>query len=154
MGIVYEARHRTLGRRVAIKVLHASDPTLPGAEIRAERFLREGRAAASVQHSHVVDVFDFGVDEGVPFLVMELVEGETLAQRIARERRLSLPSLVELMLPVLSAVAELHAANIVHRDLKPANILLARERGGECCPKVADFGVSRIDVERVLRGEA
>ncbi len=145
MGVVYEARHRTLGRRVAIKVLHASDPTLPGAELRAERFLREGRAAASVQHSHVVDVFDFGVDEGVPFLVMELVEGETLAQRLSRERRLSPNSLVELLLPVLSAVAELHAAGIVHRDLKPANILLARGRSGECCPKVADFGVSRID---------
>jgi serine/threonine-protein kinase len=145
MGVVYEARHRTLGRRVAIKVLHASDPSLPGADVRAERFMREGRAAASVQHPHVVDVFDFGVDDGVPFLVMELVEGETLAQRIASERCLQLKSVVELMLPVLSAVAELHAAGIVHRDLKPANILLARCRTGESCPKVADFGVSRID---------
>jgi serine/threonine protein kinase len=145
MGVVYEAKHRTLGRRVAVKVLHASEAARPGADVRSERFMREGRAAASVQHPHVVDVFDFGVDDGVPFLVMELIEGETLAQRIARARVLDLEVVVELILPVLSAVAELHAAGIVHRDLKPANILLARGRTGECCPKVADFGVSRID---------
>jgi len=145
MGVVYEARHRALGRRVAIKVLHASDPGLPGAAVASARFLREGRVAAQVRHPHVVDVFDIGVEDGVPYLVMELVQGETLAEKIAREGALSLATTAELLLPVVSAVAELHAAGIVHRDLKPANILLARGRAGEIHPKVADFGVSWLD---------
>ncbi len=145
MGVVYEAKHATLGRRVAIKVLHAHEAGAPKSDLVAKRFLREGRAAASVKHAHVVDVFDFGVHEGTPFLVMELIEGETLAQRIAREGAIPLAKVVELLLPIASAVAELHAAGIVHRDLKPANILLAREKNGAICPKVGDFGVSRLD---------
>jgi serine/threonine protein kinase len=145
MGVVYEARHVTLGRRVAIKVLHTRAVDAATASVLSARFLREGRAAAQVRHPHVVDVFDFGVQEGTAFLVMELVQGETLAQRVEREGKLPLASAVELVLPVLSAVAELHSAGICHRDLKPANILLARARTGEICPKVADFGVSRID---------
>jgi serine/threonine-protein kinase len=91
-----------------------------------------------------VDVFDFGVEHGLPFLVMELVEGETLADQIVREGPLPLARLVELLLPVVSAVAELHAAGILHRDLKPANILLARARTGKPTPKVADLGISRF----------
>jgi serine/threonine-protein kinase len=148
MGVVYEARHRALGRRVAIKVLHANDPGLPGAAVASARFLREGRVAAQVRHPHVVDVFDIGVEDGVPYLVMELVQGETLAEKIAREGALSLATTAELLLPVVSAVAELHAAGIVHRDLKPANILLSRGRAGEIHPKVADFGVSWLDDRR------
>jgi serine/threonine protein kinase/tetratricopeptide (TPR) repeat protein len=144
MGAVFEARHRKLGRRVAIKLLHAN-VAAPGADNAFERFVREGRAAARVQHPNVVDVYDFGVEDGVPFLVMELVEGETLARRIERLGRLSLTEVVSILLPVISAVAEIHAAHIVHRDLKPANILLATDRAGEPCPKVADFGVSRLD---------
>ncbi len=141
MGVVYEGRHTTLGRRAAVKVLHAGDAATPR---QVARFLGEGRAAAQVRHPHVVDVFDFGVDQGVAFLVMELVTGETLAQRLEREGPLPLPALAELLLPVVSAVAELHSAGIIHRDLKPANILLARDRSGERIPKVADFGVSRM----------
>lgn len=145
MGVVFEGRHLTLDRRVAIKVLHASDETLPGAAMQSQRFVREGRAAAQVRHPHVVDVYDFGVDNGTEYLVMELVEGETLAQLIARSAPLALAALAELMLPVASAVCELHTAGIVHRDLKPSNILLARDRAGAICPKVADFGVSRME---------
>ena len=145
MGTVFEARHRTLGRRVAIKLLHVPVAGEVESEIAAERFLREGRVAARVQHPHVVDVYDYGVDDGVPYLVMELVEGETLARRLEREAPLPLSTTVGLLLPVLSAVAELHAAGIIHRDLKPANILLACDRTGNPCPKVADFGVSRLD---------
>jgi serine/threonine-protein kinase len=90
-------------------------------------------------------VYDFGVADGVPFLVMELVEGETLARRIERNGALPLATVVDIMLPVLSAVADIHAAGIIHRDLKPDNILLSTDRFGELCPKVADFGVSRFD---------
>ncbi len=145
MGVVYEAHHEALGRRVAIKVLHALAAEAPKAGIARARFLREGRAAAQVRHDHVVDVFDFGVDEGTPFLVMELVEGESLAERIEREGTLPLATALELMLPILSAVGALHAAGIIHRDLKPANILLGRGRAGDVSPKVVDFGVSRAD---------
>jgi serine/threonine-protein kinase len=143
MGVVFEAEHKALGRRVAIKLLQVS--ALADESPLSSRFLREGRAAARVKHPHVVDVYDTGVDDGVPYLVMELVDGETLAKRIAREERLSPAAMAELLLPVASAVAELHLAGIVHRDLKPANILLARGRGREVVPKVADFGVSRLD---------
>ncbi len=145
MGVVYEARHEALGRRVAIKVLHALAPETPQASVVRERFAREGRAAALVRHAHIVDVFDFGVHDGTPFLVMELVDGESLAERLAREGTLPLVVAVGLILPVLSAVAELHGAGIIHRDLKPGNVLLGRGRNGEACPKVADFGVSRAD---------
>jgi serine/threonine-protein kinase len=144
MGVVFEARHRSLGRRVAIKVLHGGFSGREPDPSQAKRFLREGRAAAQVRHAHVVDVFDFGVEGGVSFLVMELVEGETLSDRIGREGPLPLAEVVELLLPVVSAVGDLHAAGIVHRDLKPSNILLARDSGGNVCPKVADFGVSRL----------
>jgi serine/threonine-protein kinase len=144
VGVVYEARHRSLGRRVAIKVLHAGVAELAAADIRPKRFVREGRAAARVRHPHVVEVYDYATDQGVPYLVMELVEGETLATRIEREAPLAPTAMVEIFLPVASAVAELHAAGIVHRDLKPSNVLLARDRAGAVCPKVADFGVSRF----------
>lgn len=143
MGVVYDARHRTLGRRVAVKVLHPLALDMHGGQVVVERFLREGRVAAQVRHEHIVDVFDFGVQDGMPFLVMELIEGETLAERLEREKRLPLERAVEYLLPVVSAVADLHAAGILHRDLKPANILLAKTRAGDICPKVADFGVSR-----------
>jgi eukaryotic-like serine/threonine-protein kinase len=145
MGAVYEARHENLGRNVAIKIIHALAPEAPKGAVLKARFLREGRAAAQVRHAHIVDVFDFGVQDDTPFLVMELIEGESLAERIARERVLALAAALEIILPVLSAVGELHAAGIIHRDLKPANILLGRGRAGEVCPKVADFGVSRMD---------
>ena len=145
MGIVYEGRHRTLGRRVAIKVVRGSqDGAVAEIERRNARFLREGRAAAQVRHPNVVDVFDFGVHEGTPFLVMELVEGETFAHLLRRAGKLTLAGALEILLPIMSAVAELHAAGIIHRDLKPSNVLLARERSGALCPKLADFGVSRI----------
>ena len=141
-GVVYEAVHSALGRRVALKVLHARAPGVDASKLNA-RFLREGRAAAQIRHPHVVDVYDFGVTNDTTFLVMELVEGESLAQLLRGERKLPLDRAVEILLPILSATAELHAGGIIHRDIKPANVLLAR--GPTVCPKLADFGVSRFD---------
>jgi serine/threonine-protein kinase len=141
-GAVYEAVHVTLGRRVAIKILRSSPLDDRQTKRAHARFLREGRAAAYVTHGHVVDVYDFGLHEGLPFLVMELVEGESLAELLRREGKLPLESAVGILLPILSAVAQLHAAGIVHRDIKPSNILLDRTKD---CPKLADFGISRFD---------
>jgi Protein kinase domain len=90
-GIVYEAVHLSLGRRVALKILHAPPTEGAPAKRAAERFLREGRMAAQVRHPHVVDVYDCGVEDGLLFLVMELVEGETLSQLLRREGRLPRP---------------------------------------------------------------
>ncbi|MBV9945443.1 MAG: serine/threonine protein kinase, partial [Myxococcales bacterium] len=144
MGTVYEALDELLGRRVAIKSLRWRPGHGTDGDRAIRRFLREGQVAAQVRHAHVVAVYDSGVDAaGVPFLVMELVEGESLAQLLSGEKRLSLERTSEILLPVLSAVAELHAAGIVHRDIKPANILLTA--GRDACPKLADFGVSRFE---------
>jgi hypothetical protein len=145
MGTVYEALHSALGRRVALKVLHPAGSSTDAklVEKARRRFLREGRVAAQVRHPNVVDVYDFGVADGLTFLVMEMVDGETLAQHLLREKKLSIEAAIDLLLPILSATAELHAAGIVHRDIKPANILLAR--GPVICPKLADFGVSWWD---------
>jgi serine/threonine protein kinase len=139
-AIVYEARDGTVDRSVALKVRHL----LPDGEHtrRAQtRFLREARAAAQVHHPNVVTLFDFGVDAGLAFLAMELVHGETLAQLLRRQGALSVRKTVGLLVPMLSAVAELHANGVVHRDIKPANILVTR---GDSLAKLADFGVSRL----------
>jgi serine/threonine protein kinase len=139
-GAVYEAFDTALGRRVALK----ARPMPGGAAAAREkaRFLREARAAAHVRHPNVVNVFDLGIEGDVAFLVMELVEGETLAELLKRGGALEVSRALEILLPILSATAELHAAGVVHRDIKPANILLAREAGGP--PKLGDFGLSRF----------
>ncbi|MDP8999995.1 MAG: serine/threonine protein kinase [Myxococcota bacterium] len=142
-GTVYEAVHRPLGRRVAIKILHARAWDGVTCDRAMDRCLREARAATQVRHPHIVDVFDFGMDRGIPFLVMELLEGGSLARLLSGNTKLPLESTLEIILPILSAVAELHAAGIVHRDIKPENILLAQHHG--VYPKLADFGVSRWD---------
>jgi hypothetical protein len=144
-GTVYEAIDGSLRRRVALKVLHVRALGTAHARRAAERFLAEVRIATQIRHPHVVDVFDVGTAEGVPFLVMELVEGETLEQLVAREKQLALARAIEIALPLLSAVVELHENGVVHRDLKPANVLLGA--GPALWPKLADFGVSRCHGE-------
>jgi hypothetical protein len=141
-GTVFEARDALIGRRVAVKLLHVREGAASARRAEA-RFLREGRIAAQIRHPHVVDVFDVGIDRDVPFLVMELVEGETLADLVAREERLAVARAVEIVLPILSATAELHAGGVIHRDIKPANVLLPAGRA--LCPKLADFGASWCD---------
>jgi hypothetical protein len=138
---VYEGRDRIVDRSVAIKVRH-----LPPDGARARRvqtrFLREARAAAQVHHPNVVTLFDSGVDGDLAFLVMELVQGETLAQILKRQGALSVRRTLALLVPLLSGVAELHAHGVIHRDVKPANILLTRDDDARA--KLADFGVSRL----------
>ncbi|MFO0649202.1 MAG: protein kinase [Polyangiales bacterium] len=141
MGAVYEATHRDLRKRVAIKTLL---PETARNATALARFLREGEAVARLRHPNVVDISDVGVEGGVPYLVMEYLEGEDLCAALEREGRLAVPRLVDLMLPILDAVAAAHEEGIVHRDLKPENIFLARARHGELTPKLLDFGISKV----------
>ena len=141
MSDVYAALHTGLRKRVALKVLRQS---LRHDQEAVRRFLREGECAARVRHPNVVDVSDVGVDHGVPYLVMELLEGETLAHLLARGGPLPISAAVDVMLPILEAVAAAHAAGVLHRDIKPANILLARTPDGVLQPKLVDFGIARM----------
>jgi serine/threonine protein kinase len=138
MGCVYEATHRSLGKRVAIKRFH---PHLAANPDSLARFVGEGRAIAQVRHAHVVEVFDLDEEDGAPYLVMELLEGCTLAERIAHGAALSLVETVDLALPLVSALSAAHAAGVVHRDVKPSNVFLRRALLSEPC--IVDFGVSK-----------
>ena len=141
MGAVYEAVHTVLRKRVALKVMR------PEAALNREsvtRFLREGEAASRIRHEHVVDVTDVSHCDGRPFLVMEFLEGESLADLIDREKPLDARTVADLTLPVVAALIAAHDAGVIHRDLKPENIFIARDRRGARHPKVVDFGISRI----------
>ena len=139
MGAVYEASHTEIGKRVAVKVLGSAIAAVPGARVR---FLREAQLTSKVRHPNIVDVTDMGNEGGQAFLVMEFLEGQDLAQRLAVAKKMAQAELVDIMLPVCSAVAAAHAAGIVHRDLKPHNIFLAQGPHG-MQPKVLDFGISK-----------
>ena len=141
MGTVYEARHVILGKRVAVKFLHsgyASD------EAVVQRFFREAQAAAAIGHKNIIDVMDVAVtSEGVPYLVMEYLEGESLGSLIARRNRVDVAAACGIMEPVLLALGAAHQTGIVHRDLKPDNIFLAHREGAPPQVKLIDFGISK-----------
>jgi serine/threonine protein kinase len=135
MGEVYKARDTRLDRDVAVKILAAQLTELPGAR---ERFQREARSIAALQHPNICTVLDVGeTDTGRAFLVMELLRGETLQQRIVRAR-LEISAVIDLGIALADALDTAHVTGIVHRDIKPANIVLT-ERG----PKIVDFGLAK-----------
>jgi len=141
MASVWRAEHTTLQRPVAIKFVQ-----LVGKEVEArrERFLREARLAASIRHRCVVDIVDFGQSElGQPYMVMELLEGETLRERIDREPPLRTEETVRIFDMLMGGLAAIHDEGIVHRDLKPDNIYLTYDGEG-VMPKLTDFGISRV----------
>jgi serine/threonine-protein kinase len=107
------------------------------------RFEREARLASSVRHPHIVEIFDFGYVDGVPFLAMELLAGETLAARLAHGQAVSIEEAVAFILPIASAMTHAHTMGIVHRDLKPANVFLTQGIGKRPWPKILDFGISK-----------
>ncbi len=143
MGVVCEARHRTLGERVAIKVMLAATARSPEA---TARFLREARAAFAVRNEHVARVLDAGTGPtGDPYLVMELLDGQDLSRVVQERGPLSLADAVEYIVQACAALSAAHAMGIVHRDVKPANLFLTRRPGGAPLLKVLDFGIAKAD---------
>lgn len=149
MGQVYLARDDNIGKKVAVKTVRQdilnSDDLQEGEAIA--RFEREARAAASIRHPHCVDVTDFGkTQDGVFYLVMEYVEGETLHRLLRREGTLEIKRAVNLLKQIAEGVEAAHEAGILHRDLKPANIFIMKKRssGGDGFIKVGDFGLAKI----------
>jgi serine/threonine-protein kinase len=138
MGAVWKARNLALELDVAIKLIRR-ECTVPEA---ASRLLREAQATARVSHRAAVRIFDLSVtDAGEPFVVMELLQGRSLAQALAASGPMSPVSGVQLLLPVIGALSAAHAAGVVHRDVKPANIVLVRD-GRRTVPKLIDFGIA------------
>jgi serine/threonine-protein kinase len=144
MATVYLARDEKLQRLVALKLLH---PEL-GAALGPERFLREVALVSRLSHPHILPLRESGEVDGRPFYVMPYVEGESLRQRLVRERQLPVEEAFAIVRAVAEALDHAHQAGVIHRDIKPENILLARDpAGGPPHPLVADFGIARaLDV--------
>src|SRR4051812_32743151 len=142
MGSVYRATQLSLGRAVAVKVI--ADAEMASAHL-VERFEREARALARLAHPHTVRLFDFGLSDGKsPFLVMELLSGRDLAERLRTDGPMGWRDALAVCVQVLRALEEAHEAGIVHRDIKPANIFLCKVQGQELFAKVLDFGISGL----------
>jgi serine/threonine-protein kinase len=141
MGAVYEVEHVTIGRRFAVKFV---DRSLADDERVTRRFEREARAASAIESEHIVSVFDFGTDDGRPYIVMELLRGEDLGSRLARLRTIPVADALHIVAQVLRGLARAHAAGIVHRDLKPDNVLLVEQDDEPLFAKLVDFGISKI----------
>ena len=146
-GTVYEAQHRLLGRRAAVKVLRRE---LAGSPQMVARFLREALAVNMIKHPNIVDIYEFGeLPDGRPFYVMELLEGTDLRSVLHDQGRISPPEVLEYLEPVCSALEAAHARGIVHRDLKASNIFIAATSNGDnSAPKrvvkLLDFGIAKL----------
>jgi hypothetical protein len=142
MGVVFRAEHPHINRRVAIKVLH------PGADRNPEvvhRFFNEARAATEIRNEHIVEVLDFGtLPEGMPYLVMEWLDGESLGSLLRSARKLPLGQAALIMNGIARALRAAHGKGVVHRDLKPDNVFLVRRDGEPDLVKVLDFGIAKL----------
>jgi serine/threonine-protein kinase len=141
MAAVYEAENIDIGKRVAVKILAAE---LITSRIVRERFLREARAAAAVRSPYICDVYDSGMYEERPFLVMELLEGESLYDLLTRARQLDFETTLRIATHSARGLGKAHESNIVHRDLKPENIFLTKDEEGSLLAKLVDFGLAKF----------
>src|SRR5512141_3034716 len=142
MAAVYEAANVDIGKRVAIKVLAQE---LTTSAVVVERFLREARAAAAIRSPYICDIYDSGkLDDGRPFLVLELLEGESLYERMTKIRWLDVETTCSIIIQTCRGLTKAHAASIVHRDLKPENIFLTKDEEGQLLAKILDFGLAKF----------
>ena len=144
MGVVYEAQHMTMHRRAAIKVLR---PELVGDGQAIRRFFNEARATNEIRHPGIVQIYDCGTrEDGAPWLIMELLEGETLARRIARAGAMPAADVIGLGAQTASVLEAAHRAGIIHRDLKPDNLFIVNNPDGRPAErvKVLDFGIAKL----------
>jgi serine/threonine-protein kinase len=152
MAIVLRVVHVDLRRTMALKMPRTDRPMSP---TDAERFLREARAAARLTSEHVCRVLDMGTTEsGVPFILMEHLEGEPLSARLARELKLPVELAAQYVREACEALDEAHALGIVHRDIKPGNLFVTRGRGRRTSLKVLDFGISKVVNAELVDGHA
>jgi serine/threonine-protein kinase len=140
MGAVYEAENVGIGKKVALKFVDAE--YAKDDQVRT-RFAREARAASAIESAHIVTVFDAGIEDERPYLVMELLRGEDLGTRLRRLGKISVGEAMHVIAQVLRGLARAHDAGIVHRDLKPDNIFLVHSEGDPLFAKIVDFGVSK-----------
>ena len=145
MGAVYVARDPAMDRIVALKTIHSLALSGPQADEFRERFYREARAAGGLSHPGIVTIFDVGEQDGVPYLVMEFIEGRTLAEATKNGQRFTFERVCEIGQQVAEALAYAHKHGVIHRDIKPANILMtSQEKYGVERPKITDFGVAKL----------
>jgi eukaryotic-like serine/threonine-protein kinase len=140
MGSVWRAEQVRLRAPVAVKFL---DPSLIGDKEMHDRFIQEARSAAAVRSAHVVQVFDYGTENGVPYIAMELLDGENLDARLGARGTLSPAELAKLFTELARGIGQAHAIGVIHRDLKPGNIFIARE-GEHEVTKIVDFGIAKV----------
>jgi len=140
MGLVYDGLDPKLNRRVAIKTILTGSLSAEAARMATVRFEREVRAVARLNHGNVVQVYDFGTEAGLAYIVMEFIEGRELKDYFAANQRLDLKSIFQLMTELLDALEFAHEAGIIHRDVKPANVMV--DAAGHA--KLTDFGVARF----------
>ena len=145
MGSVWRARHLALDTAVAVKFIGA--PVHTGKAMR-KRFEQEAKAAAMLRSPHIVQIQDNAVEDGLPYLVMELLVGEDLSTRLKRKQRLSLPEIANIVTQVARALTRTAQAGIVHRDLKPGNVFILRGAENEELVKVLDFGIAKTQLPR------
>ncbi len=148
MGTIWRAQHLVLNAPVAVKVI---DRTVIPDEETLERFMREAQSAAALRSPHVVQILDYGIDGKVPFMAMELLEGENLAQRIKRQKRMTPQDTFRVISHICRAISRAHEAGIVHRDLKPENVFLVQNEDEEIA-KVLDFGVAKVERNALSEG--
>lgn len=141
MGVVYEARHEVLGTSVALKFLHADLAKRPGL---TQRFMQEARVSATIQSAHVTHVTDVDTaQDGSPYLVMELLSGQSLQSLLDRQGKLHVDQAIDFTLQILSGLESAHALGVVHRDMKPDNVFVTNSAGGPLL-KLIDFGIAKL----------
>lgn len=150
MATVYKARHKLVDRPCAVKIM---SPSLARDQVVRERFRREAKAAQKLAHPNIIEIFDHGdTEDGTSFLVMELLQGETLADSLEKHRRLPMDRALPICIQIARALARAHDFEVVHRDLKPENIFIGKAPDGSEIVKLLDFGIARSMHDTRLTG--